>query len=202
ICACGCCRTWSTGRAFRRDCCFRRLCRRTTDSLVFSYGASCKCDCRNSRLEFWTESLARLSEAFCCGAWQQGTKRCAAMRAWNGRRENDGHDRGVSRLTRDVPDAAGGEPSGKRDRDWPDRSVVPRGLEERSGKAREPPGTGDGAPIAMGDCEAIPVAAGNVFGDWSAGERVWETADCGLLASASRDRPLVARFQNHGQERK
>src|SRR6266478_3295266 len=133
MCACGCCRTWSTGRALRRDCCFRRLCRRTTDSLVFSYGASCKCDCRNSRLAFWTESLARLSEAFCCRA-------------------------------------------------WPDRSVVPRGLEERSGTAREPPGTGDGAPIAMGDCEAIPVAAGNVFGDWSAGDRVWETADCGLLA--------------------
>src|SRR2546430_12153833 len=73
----------------------------------------------------------------------------------NGRRENDGHDRGVSRITRDVPDAAGGEPSGKRDRDWPYRGVVLRGLEERSGEAREPPGTGDGAPIAMGDCEAI-----------------------------------------------
>src|SRR6266403_714518 len=100
----------------------------------------------------------------------------------NGRRENDGHDRGVSRITRYVPDPSGGQPSGKRDRDWPYRGVVLRGLEERGGEAREPPGTGDGAPIAMGDCAAIPVAAGNVFGDWSAGDRVWETADCGLLA--------------------
>ncbi len=73
--------------------------------------------------------------------------------------------------------ASGGEPSGKRDRDWPHRGVVPRGLEERSGKAREPPGTGDGAAIAMGDCEAIPVAAGDISGNWGAGDCVWGAGD-------------------------
>src|SRR5260370_18537380 len=59
----------------------------------------------------------------------------------HGRRENDGHDRGVSRLTRDVSDAAGGEFAGKLHCDWPGAGAVPRGLETRSRKTSEPPGT-------------------------------------------------------------
>jgi len=53
---------------------FRRLCRRTMDSRGFSCGDSYKCDCQDLRREFLTEFLARLSEAFCSGAWRQDTK--------------------------------------------------------------------------------------------------------------------------------
>src|SRR5260370_20798124 len=56
----------------------------------------------------------------------------------HGRRENDRHDRGVSRLTRDVSDASGGEPAGKRDWQWPYRGFVPRGVEGWSSETREP----------------------------------------------------------------
>ncbi len=67
-------------------------------------------------------------------------------------------------------------------RDWPRRGIVPRGLEEWSSKTREPPRTGDRAALAVGDCEAIPVAAGHVSGDWGIGDRVWRTGDHGAVA--------------------
>jgi len=100
----------------------------------------------------------------------------------HGRREDDRHDRGVSRITRDVSDAAGGESFGKLDWDWPGGGFVPRGLEERSSETGEPAGARDGEAFAMGDRKAVPVAAGNVSGDWGAGDRVWRTGDCGTVA--------------------
>src|SRR5256885_5199013 len=42
----GCCRTWSTGRGLRRGFRFWRLCRRNTDSRVFSCG-----DPKSTRLD-------------------------------------------------------------------------------------------------------------------------------------------------------
>jgi len=53
-----------------------------TDSRGFSCGDSCKCDCQDLGREFLTEFLARLSEAFCFGAWRQDTKQRAATREW------------------------------------------------------------------------------------------------------------------------
>jgi len=99
----------------------------------------------------------------------------------NGRRENDGHDGAFLGLRGTFLTLLVGSLLGSVIGIGLIVSVVPRGLEERSGKAREPPGTGDGAPIAMGDCEAIPVAAGTFLG-LERCDRVWETADCGLLA--------------------
>src|SRR6266436_49277 len=90
----------------------------------------------------------------------------------HGRRENDGHDRGVSRVARNVSDTAGGQSFGKLDWDWLGGGAIPRGLEKRSGKTGKPAGTWNGATFAMGDCETVPVAAGDVSWDWGAGDRL------------------------------
>jgi hypothetical protein len=39
----------------------------------------------------------------------------------------------------------------------------------------------------MGNCEAIPVAAGDVSGDWGAGGGVWGAADCDTVADFQGD---------------
>src|SRR6266436_240665 len=78
---------------------------------------------------------------------------------------------------RDVSDAAGGEFLGKRDWARACFGAVPQRLEEWSGETRQPAGTGHGTTIAMGDSEAIPVAAGDVSRDWGAGDRVWQAVD-------------------------
>ena len=62
----------------------------------------------------------------------------------------------------------------------------------RSGLAKraQPAGTGDGARIAVGDCEPVSVAAGDVFGDWGAGDCVCDAGDGGTVADLQRDRWL------------
>jgi hypothetical protein len=39
----------------------------------------------------------------------------------------------------------------------------------------------------MGDCEAIPVAAGHISGAWGTGDRLWRTGDCGAVADFEGD---------------
>src|SRR6266699_950713 len=144
---------------------------------------------RNSRRDSW-RGFWKLFALGHGGRIQNGAR---PRRHGHGRRENDGHDRSVSRVTGNLSDASGGESAGQRDRTWPYRGSVPHGLEERRSQTREPQRTGDAAPIAMGDCEAVPVAAGDVSGNWSAGNRVWGTSDRGAMANFQGNRRLTKR---------
>ncbi len=49
--------------------------------------------------------------------------------------------------------------------------------------------------VAMGDREAIPVAAGDVSRDWRARHRVWRTGDCGAVADSQGDRWIEGRIK-------
>src|SRR6266702_893501 len=144
---------------------------------------------RNSRRDSW-RGFWKLFALGHGGRIQNGAR---PRRHGHGRRENDGHDRSVSRVTGNLSDASGGESAGKRDRTWPYRGSVPLGLEGRRSETREPPGTGNAASIAMGDCEAVPVAAGDVSGDWRAGNRVWGASDRDAVADFEGNCQLTRR---------
>src|SRR5260370_18804306 len=123
----------------------------------------------------------------------------------HGGREDDGYDRGVPGIARDVSDAAGRQSPGEHHRDWACGSTVLRGLEERIGEAGEPAGPRDGATFTMGDCKAVPVAAGDVSGDWGAGNCVWRAGDSSAVADLARDCRVrivgVERSRFKGKER-
>src|SRR5260370_31714547 len=88
-------------------------------------------------------------------------------------------------MARDVSDAAGRQSGGEHDRDWACGSTVLRGLEERIGEAGEPAGPRDGATFTMGDCKAVPVAAGDGSGDLGAGNCVWRAGGSSAVADVA-----------------
>src|SRR6266487_2684008 len=167
-----------------------------TDSQVSSAGGCCTRGCRDLRVELLMEFLGRPSGAFCCGAWRWHTRWCAGAKAWAWATYNDGDGWGVPRLARDVPDASGGKPSRKRDWSECHPCAVSGRLEERAGQTSEPAGIGFGERVAVGDCEPVPVAAGDISGDWSTGGGIRGAADCRAVAGFQRDRRIVKKVDS------
>jgi len=161
---------------------FRRLCRRTTDSQVFSYGGFLQMRLPEFAAGILDGILGALSEAFCCGLAAVYQKGARPRGHGNGRREKMAMIGAFSRayagtfLTRVV-----GSLLGSVIRDCLIVALYLGGESEWQ-SARAAWDWGRSANLRWAIAEAIPVAAGTFLGIGALAIRVWETADCGLLA--------------------
>src|SRR5205823_1784450 len=139
-------------------------------------GRACWWDPRRGFWEFFAVGIGR---------WLQiGAQ---ARRHGLGRREDDGHGGRVCGIARNVLDHFVGKPA--RQRNWIERGsgVVPKRLAARSGGTWQPERAGNCKRLAVEDCKPIPVAAGNVLGNWGTGDCLPWAVNWRTVARTSRN---------------